>query len=466
MLYSSYVSNNMKHQSRAIARELIAQQSDDFANKLTDLFTGLYTCANARQAQESSFVTDIVALVKERIGLRVVLTVNTRNPPCTQPPLVNNKHVLSTLMIDDVFTAETENFKAVIRRSPVKRGTVDLKNARLGGVYSQISVPIWMSFGFCKAFLTPREAVALFVHEIGHSWLAFEMMYRTVRASQILAALHQVRTKRDESITYEHAIELAGVDLTGNPREFIQCVTLENDTAICAVVFAQVYHKLATDFGDNAVAGVNFEALSDNFAARFGLATDLVSALVKYEDSNGLGRVDNFLRFQLYIQPLIASFFKNTKRGGFTALLGVGLFSGSAGALVPALILGGIVAALGFGADMVHGVLTGGRGDTVLRQTNVYDKPIIRMRRIRESLVQQLKYLELDQQQRARLLYEIETIDAVIKGGSELYTIFDDLSKIFTSNRRADFAFKLERDIEQLANNDLFVNAQRLALKA
>lgn len=452
----------MNHLSRAIARELIAQQSDNFADKLTELFASLYEFKNAREAQDSKIITDIVSLVKERLGMRISLTVNTRNPPCTQAPLINNRHVLSTLMIEDVYTTEAENFKDIIRRAPLKRGTVDLKNAKLGGVYSQISVPIWMSFGFCKAFLTPREAVALFVHELGHNWLAFEMMYRTVRASQILAGLHQVRTKRDTSITYEHAIELAGTDLTGNPREFIQCITMENDTAICSVVFAQVYQKLATDFGDNAVAAPNFEALSDNFAAKFGLAIDLVAALAKYEDKTSLGKVDNFLRFQLYIQPLTVSFFKNAKRGGMVTLLGVALGS----LFVPAMILGGIFAALGVTADAIHNTFTGGRGDTAIRQTNVYDKPITRLHRIRESVVQQLKYLELDQQQRTRLLYEIETIDAVVKGGSEIITIFDDLSKMFTSNRRAEFAFKLERDIELLANNNIFVSAQRLALKA
>ncbi len=452
----------MNYKSRAIARELIAQQSDDFADQLTVLFEQVYQCQNPREAQQSPACAAIVALVKKRLNMKITLIFNTRTPPATMSVLANSRHVLSVVMFEDGYAERTEDFKAALRNSPVKKGIVDLKNARLGGVYSEISSPVWMSFQFCKAFLTPRQAVALFVHELGHNFLAYEMMYRTVRASQILASLHQVRTKRDTSITYEHAIELAGVDLTGNPREFIQCVTMKNDTAICSVVFAQVYHKLATDFGDNAVSGVNFEALSDNFAAKFGLGADLAQGLTVFETEYTMGRVDGFVGFLLYIQPLVSVFFKSIVTGAVSgAVLGA-----LGGGFAAALALGSIVAAFGVTSGVAKGTIFAGRSDKMVVQTNVYDQPVTRLRRIRESVVQQLKYLELEHEQRARLLHEIQTIDAILKGGSEVFTVFDDMSKIFTSNRRADFAFKLERDIELLANNDLFVNAQRLALKA
>ncbi len=446
MLYSSYVTNNMKHQSRAIARELIAQQSNDLADQLTELYSEILACKSRREAQESPACKGIVDLLQKRIGIKIDLILATDNPPACMPLMANTRHILSTVMIDDAYNSQTEDFIKAIKHSPIKKGTVDLRNGKLGGVYSQIACPVWMGFNFCKMTFTARECAAVLMHEIGHLFLAFEMMYRTLRASQILAALHQVRTGRDDTITYEHALELAGKDLTGNPREFVECVTMKDNTAISSVVFTRVYHQLATDFGDNAVAGVNFEALSDNFAAKWGLAADLTTGLHKLYGSTSIGRVNGLTSFLMYMAPLIGVFILPAYAVVLT------------GSIVATIVAGLISVALA--------VVFGGRSDNYVQQTNVYDKPYVRFQRIRESVVAQLKYLDLDNVNRERLLKELKIIDSYIKGGKEMSNIFEDLSKILTSNRRADFAFKLERDIEQLAHNDLFVNAQRLALKA
>lgn len=435
----------MNHKARAIACELIAQQTNDLADKLTGYFEEIYKCRTQREAQDSKACAAIVDFLKKRVGVKIKLIFNTSNPPMCMPLMANARHVLSTIMVDDAYDEQTRQFLTAIKKSSSKKGTVDLKNGKLGGVYSEIENPVWMGFHYCTQNFTPRQCVAILMHEIGHLFLAFEMMYRTIRASQVLAALHQVRTGNDTSLTYEHALTLAGNDLTDNPKEFIECVTMKDDTAICTVVFTRVYHKLATDFGDNAVAGVNFEALSDNFAAKWGLAEDLATGLHVLYGSSSLGRNDPFTGLLMYLSPLIA-----TGIVGFYVAVGTAVAAGVGAAIVMVAFL----------------VLFSGRSDNFGQQTNVYDKPYVRFQRIRETLVAQMKFLELDPVVRERLLKEINTIDGLLAGGKEINVIFDDIANIFTSNRRASFAFRLERDIELLAHNDLFVNAQRLASKA
>lgn len=436
----------MNHKARAIACELIAQQTNDLADKITGYFEEIYKCRTQREAQDSKACAAIVDFLKKRVGVKIKLIFNTSNPPMCMPLMANVRHVLSTIMIDDAYNEQTNQFLNAIKKSTVKKGVVDLKNGKLGGVYSEIENPVWMSFHYCTQNFTPRECTAILMHEIGHLFLAFEMMYRTIRASQILAALHQVRTGNDTSLTYEHALSLAGSTLADDPKEFIECVTMHDNTAVCSVVFARVYHKLANDFGDNAVAGVNFEALSDNFAAKWGLAEDLATGLYTIYGSGELGRNNPFTGLLLYLSPILSSVIVG-------AYIGAALSAATVGIGV-AVVLTAMC------------IFVSGRGDNFGQQTNVYDKPYVRFQRIRETLVAQMKSLELDSVTRERLLKEIATIDQVISGGKEMKDVFDDIAGIFTSNRRASFAFRLERDIELLAHNDLFVNAQRLASKA
>lgn len=431
---------------RRIAVELIAQQNNMFADKLISLFEELYAFKSAREAQASKACATAVDTIMKYTGLKIDLMLDTDNPPMCMPLMANTRHVLSTLMIDDLYDEQTNTFAEAIKKSVVKTGTIDLKNGKLGGIYSTIVSPVWMSFYFCKGNFTPRETVAVLLHELGHCFLAFEFMYRTLRASQLMANLHQVRTKRDTSITYEHALELAGIDLTGNPKEFVDCVTMDNETAITSVVFTRTYQKLANDLGDNAVAAPNFEALSDNFSAKWGCADALVTALAVFYGKGDLGIQGRFTSMVMYMGPLLATIFI-----GISAAVSVSL---------PAF---GVVA---FAIFMVLGVMGAGRDDGFLQQTNVYDKPYTRFARIRESVVQQLKILKLDNTQRLTLLKQIENIDAIIKGGKDVSTIMDDIAMLFESTRRADYAFKLERHLESMANNDLFIGGQTLASRA
>ncbi|MGZ7228823.1 hypothetical protein ACXWOY_09255, partial [Streptococcus pyogenes] len=80
--------------------------------------------------------------------------------------------------------------------------------------------------------LNPEEFCAVLMHEVGHCSLAFQFMFRTYRASQLLAALHQVRTGRDNSVTYEYAIRKLGEDISKNPKEFEALLEMKNDKAI------------------------------------------------------------------------------------------------------------------------------------------------------------------------------------------------------------------------------------------
>ena len=434
----------MNHKARAIACELIAQQTNDFGDKLTALFEQVYEYRSMREAQDSKACKAIVDLVFNRLGIKIDLQLNTFIPPGCLPVMANARHVLSTIIFDNGYNSETNRFIEAIKKSNTKKGFVDLKNGKIGGIYSTFLTPVVMGFQFCKANFTPRQSAAVLMHEIGHLFIAFELMYRTVRASQILASLHQVRVGTDTSITYEHALEVAANDLTGNPREFIECVTMKDDTAVSTVVFTRTYHKLATDFGDNSVAGVNCEALADNFAAKWGFAEDMVSLWTGDQYNTELGRVNAFESFLLYVGPVASSILAGISLGLASAVAGI-----AAGILLTATT-----------------IFYSGRGDRFIQQANQYDKPYVRLQRIRETVVAQLKNFELDHVTRERLLKELDSIDKMLKGGRELTTLAEDIANIFTSNRRASFAFRLERDIELLAHNDLFVNAQRLASKA
>lgn len=429
---------------RVPALELMAFQDRSFANKLNGLFDKLYKEATTpARAQAHPVREEIEKLVHDVTGTKIKLRLNTINPPCCLPVLGNSNHVLSTMRIPNVYQEQEYTFLEAVKRSKKGTGGFDAKKGKLYGVYSDIEAPVWMSWDYIRSTFSPQESAAVLMHEVGHCSLSFQFMFRTYRASQILASLHQVRTGRDTSLTYEQAIKVAGEELCNNATEFEKLVEIKNDKAIATIIYTRTWAQLGNDFGDTAVTGPNFEALADNYAARWGYAEPLATALYTLYGANAFG-ADN--RTTATVMYIVNTLLPVLIGGGYGALIGG---------------LGGFVA--GVAVVSVLASLTSGRGDFVgsLQQTNVYDTPQTRMQRLRESIVEQMK-LELDADQRSTLLDEFKVVDAMLKDRKEVSSLWSHVALLIPSNWRASAAFDLERDLEQLANNELFVAGQTL----
>ena len=434
---------------KQVANELVAFQSRDFATQLIDLFKVLYKETSAGfTAQKHENRAKIEKLILDYTGVNIDLKFDTENPPCCMPLMANSNHVLSTIQKPGLYKKQENQFARLIKDNPAKTGTFDPATGKIGGIYSKIESPIWMGWYFCKNNLSPEEAAAVLMHEVGHCSLAYQFMFRTYRASQLLAALHHVRTGRDTSITYEDAITMIGKDLTNDPKEFQSLVTMKDDKAIAQIVYTRSWSQLGNDFNDKSVTGPNFEALSDNYAVRWGLGMHLATGLYTIMGDSSLGAKSRTGATVTYIintlKPLIS---------------GAGLVVAYGG--------GGVGALIGMALAAIIATYASGRGDGPLgiQQSNVYDTPLVRMERIREGILQQLKVFKLDPELRRTLLDELQVIESFTKNRTEVGSLFADIARLFPSNWKAEVAFELERNLEKLTQNNLFVDAHEIAAR-
>lgn len=431
---------------RAIAKEMIAHQTDGYAAKLVQAFEDLLKIQSQSEAQDSEPLKRIVEMTNKRFRTKLKLTIDTDEPPCCFPLMVNNSHVLTTLQID-FFGQQMGTLREALKNPATLKGSINLKNATLGGDYSNIEMDIRMSHLFTLVHLNARQAAAIFLHEVGHCFFGLEFMFRTARASQLLAALHQVKTGRGDDMTYVHAVDIcaermAKEGLLKTPKDLEALVSVNGDVTTVAYVYSAVWTKLASDFGSNAQAGPNFEALADAFAVRFGLGDALASGLQNLGDHGHNAGFEASMQYiaNSLVGPIVGGFIGLAVTGGSP----VGLFVGAV-----------IVAELS--------LFFGGHSDIGIVQTNVYNTPIRRAERIRFGIIDGLKDPKLSKATRDELLRQVKILDAIINNKVDVGNLYDTLANIiFKSRRDAKTAFELEKQIENLAGNSLFVGANAL----
>ncbi len=432
---------------RQVANELMAFQSRDFATQLIALYKEIYKGSSLPyNAQKSEARTKIEKLVLDYTGVNIDLHLDTEYPPCCMPLMANHNHILSTIKIGGMYHEQEKEFTDLIKSNPAAAGTFNPATGKLSGLYSKIKSPVYMSHTWCRANLSAEECAAVLMHEVGHCSLAYQFMFRTYRASQLLAALHHVRTGRDQSINYETAVKLAGEEICRNPKEFEVLLTMKDDKAISQVVYTRSWAQLGNDFGDKSVTGPNFEALSDNYSVRWGFAEHLATGLYNIYGDSAFGAKNRTAATVTYIvntlKPVISGAALGSTFGG-----------------LPGMLIGAALMCILATADA-------GRGDGFgFQQANVYDTPLVRMERIREAVIEQLKVFKLSPDMRQTLLDELKTIESFTKNRKEVGSIFADIAMLIPSNWRAERAFKLERNLERLTQNDLFADAHELAAR-
>jgi hypothetical protein len=128
--------------------------------------------------------------------------------------------------------------------------------------------------------------------------------------------------------------------------------------------------------------------------------------------------------------------------------------------------LGGGGILLGIALACIIATYTAGRADGIgIQQSNVYDTPLVRMERIREGILQQLKTFKIEPELRAVILDELRVIESFTKDRQEVGSLFSTIARLLPMNWKADAAFELERNLERLTQNDLYIDAHEIAAR-
>jgi hypothetical protein len=427
------------------AQESIQFQSDEFARALISQCGKILTYKSGRDAQTSKELKDLEKLILDSTGILAKLKFDTSVPPAINIPRLNPNDILQSDFNNSLATCV---FDDIIKKleQPVMDGFVDLKKSRIGGFYSTIKFDIFASFKFITGIkFSAEELAAIILHELGHAFVLFEMLDRTCRTNQILAATAKASSDNPTGDLLKQRIVMIGSksDFTDE-----QITALQNaNSAATRQVLVLSYRNnepIRNDLQSTNYHTTTYEALADNFVARHNLGRDLVSALERVGIHYGMPEYHKGIRVVIAVLDLVTSLI-STAVGVFM------LATGGAMSLFGVFLLGMI------------GLSLLGSGDNYRDFT--YDDLNVRYKRIREQSVVYLKNKQLDPQEIKRCLEDLEFFDSALKKvGSSQGVITKIANMVLPGARKESKAIELQRDLEALAANDLFAKAATLSL--
>ena len=380
----------------------------------------------------------IEELVYKRLGMKIKLVTHTMLAAIL--PFYSNKN---HIFVDEFFRG---NFvigsqDKILAKSADKKGYVDLRNAKLGGVFSEYINPVYMNFKDLFEYynLTASEVVGVLLHELGHGFEICEYSDRMDTNNQIIADVSKrIAEKKDNDLEYVFR-EVQKIDKNYTLQQTEDLVN--GNRIIGSVRWFQLIvkaagHDVSKQSSNSKYDETSFETLADNFANRFGYGRHLIVGLNKlYEKGWYPQKSKSAFIFTQIIEIM-----------SFVIFCGLSAVSGPF-----LMVFFGLVAFLK--------IATAGEA----MKDYTYDELKIRYARVRNDMVEFLKDPNLDKKQVQSVLASIKVTDKIISETNNHKFLFNHMANFFFSgSRAANKAINEQRLIEELVANDLFVKSAEL----
>lgn len=301
-------------------------------------------------------------------------------------------------------------------------GYVDLKRSRVSGVFSKIPVQVtFFSSLLINAWITPEEAAAIILHELGHIFTYFEYLGKTLSTNYVLDHVaRQLVDTRDPVMGYQLINEACkSLDIViDNPKD-VAC--LKNYNTIYTIFLQATVKKRQYELNSSHYDHSSAEMLADQFATRHGAGKHL--AIV-------MNKIKEIYQVRIFYPPALFLFINTMKAIAIYFIFPLGT-------LVFLFVL------------LAN-----------LSSKRKYDEPKPRFERMRRDLMDQLKDRTLSREASQTLIENVEGIDyalSEIHNNRPLADLFID--HVFRHNQMQQLAF--QQKLEKLVNNDLFYHAAR-----
>lgn len=417
-------------QKLMLGMETIAFQSGLFFGELTQVCQEIKDMVNVPKPDKDEIVNTfqrLAVVIKHYTNLNARIEINDWGPAVIVPDLLKN-HVLHDIETRD-YISGGQALSAIASKGGPLKGTVSLKDSRVTGFFAEIEFPIYMPIWIFQNELdiTAAEAASTLVHEVGHAFTYMEYLNRSVTTNVILNIMSRkwltssVQEREVVLINAAQALKIKNGDV-----DMAELATSSKFEIVETVITTAMLEQTRSELGGSEYEIVNFEYLSDEFAARHGAGRDIVTVLDK------LHRMD-------------LSSMEYRSLGKYMAMeLGKLLFM-----LHPALW---IITVIMIAMDHEYA-------------DNVYDKAPDRFRRVRGQLVERLKTKNLPKEVRDQLLQDISVIDDVISklnDRRQLYTLLVERVMVWSTTSKRRKQLVLQRELEALALNNLFIKSAEL----
>ena len=415
------------------ALEMIGQQDLKFRAEMIQAWQDLIDNTDYGEIPTGNkYAQKIEDLLYKRTGLNCSLSL----------PLTDEWDFSATPFRISSYSPLFDAMAAVIPKAIVKpgtiddgvqtlKGTIDFKNAKITGDYSRIVIPITMSIIGVKKE-GAETAAGIFMHEAGHSWTILAASLRMYRSSQFLQQIARAKLGGDEERTsyiaqrYTTKMVEEGIidkkDVKNLPTEF----SIEGFQTL---VLTSAVNKMQSDFGQLRGTTHHTEQVADIFATRFGFGS-VVAKYAIFDDSD-------------------------TVVNHFTKIFFITVLSCAFPSPLIAVMISSVFATLFAGEGFT--------GRLVNNYHDLYGTTSQRLTRIRQTVIDSLKDAHIKRETREFLLTEIARIDDIYKETHVVKDVFKIIHEmIFSSERKLAQVMEMERQLEALSNNDLFIGANRL----
>lgn len=423
-----------------ISMEAIGFQTPEKAQKLIGYIKEIMQERTGKDADACKAHKEMTKFLKDTTGMKLAVTFDTDMAPCTLPFHINPDTILGYKTLKDFYVEEAA--ATMKRLQEVKsKSFIDLKNAKVGGIFSEYETPIYMGYYAIRSLrLSAEEIAAVLAHEIGHCFVAYEMAFRTIRTNQILAAATKAAAGGDQG-EYEYVLKTSEDVLNLKGGVFDELKETKDQKTIMTVILGKAERKTHDEslMGNTTYDVTTFEAMADNFAARLGLGKPLVTGLEKVYRYFGSTEYSTMARVGATIMDIYQ-------------VMGI---IGGVIALASNPVTGGFY--LGMNLVILYSRLDG------RDHNNVYDKLSVRFKRIKEQMVQYLKDTKLPS---AEVTKTLDAIAVVEKSISEVSEYKGFLPAIFNlidpASRSVNNARDVQKKLETLVANDMYLKAAML----
>lgn len=307
-------------------------------------------------------------------------------------------------------------------------GSIDLDEGRVSGVYTEIVSDVFVASQIVQGdMFSVEEASAIFLHELGHLMSYYEYLGRSYLVNHVLGDLVRGYAEAD---SVKQRVELLAVTkdtLDLSELDVEEAAGITDVETVQTLIVSEVVNTPASGTNTRVYDYRTWEALADQYVSRVGAGRYLAT---------GLDR--------LFRMAGTRSYYSNLKYLMIEAVKIV------------------IIAKWFVGTFLILSLVVGFR-----EPKDLYDPPGDRLNRIRRDLVEAMKNPKLDKAYRKRLQEDADVIADLLSNVKDRESIIGYLWKrLYPPNLKQMNRVKMMQDLESLANNELFVKANLLTVKA
>ena len=449
-----------------VANESIGvQRKDPFVRELARCYSEIMQDIKDKKFQYRSdlrmsrYKNEIENLIYDRFGIKTNVDIGTSEFGMVNIFIMNPNHSFTDLA--DLYRqydllADSEKALANIKS---KEGTVDLDKAKVTGFFSEFVHDMWLGISsWASHGLTPMEGVAITIHEIGHAFTWYEYSDRLTRTNRVMSELtHELMDTNDPKKKRYILKDLPmGSKLTDSDIDTI--VNGSNRVIVGLRLLKLTGIAIDDQMGMGFYNRTTSEQMADNFAAKFGVGRDLVTGLDKIyayyrrPEKSLVARM--FLNF--FDILLLYAFLH------YTILLYIGVLGLLSATIGLAVVMAAVSLYFIYHKWSVYASEVGNRRES--KQYMTYDHLKDRYTRVRQQIIQELKDPTLPKDYVTQCIEKLEVIDKCIATTEDYRGIINLLFRLFSADDRdAKAMVDLNRELEALANNDLYLMSAKLS---